>query len=161
MGNKRRIAFYFLIVSLMTVSCTVFSCIGREDEPSENESGTYRVELKYSGEYQKWTEKLTVSAIVKKNTVPTVSGIDVLSTKKVSDTEYVFEAQENLPMQKSFTTSANVKILSVNGEMHLNNTDSGEMTVGIKVFKDDRLKFELPFIFKDAGSYPYYNVNVK
>ncbi len=161
MRNKRRIAFYFLIVLLMTVSCTVFSCIGREDEPLENESGSYRVELKYSGEYQKWTEKLTVSAIVKKNTVPTVSGINVLSTKKVSDTEYVFEAQENLPMQKSFTTSANVKILSVNGEMHLNNTDSGEMTVGIKVFKDDRLKFELPFIFKDAGSYPHYNVNVK
>ncbi|WP_394675315.1 hypothetical protein [uncultured Chryseobacterium sp.] len=161
MRNKRRIAFYFLIIVLITVSYTIVNCIGREDEPSENESGTYRVELKYSGEYQKWTEKLTVSAIVKKNTVPTVSGIDVLSTKKVSDTEYVFEAQENLPMQKSFTTSANVKILSVNGEMHLNNTDSGEMTVGIKVFKDDRLKFELPFIFKDAGSYPHYNVNVK
>ncbi|WP_294208111.1 hypothetical protein [uncultured Chryseobacterium sp.] len=161
MRNKRRIAFYFLIILLITVSCTIVNCIGREDEPSENESGTYRVELKYSGEYQKWTEKLTVSAIVRKNTVPTVSGIDVLSTKKVSDTEYVFEAQENLPMQKSFTTSANVKILSVNGEMHLNNTDSGEMTVGIKVFKDDRLKFELPFIFKDAGSYPHYNVNVK
>ncbi|WP_294271543.1 hypothetical protein [uncultured Chryseobacterium sp.] len=161
MRNKRRIAFYFLIIVLITVSYTIVNCIGREDEPSENESGTYRVELKYSGEYQKWTEKLTVSAIVKKNTVPTVSGIDVWSTKKVSDTEYVFEAQENLPMQKSFTTSANVKILSVNGEMHLNNTDSGEMTVGIKVFKDDRLKFELPFIFKDAGSYPHYNVNVK
>lgn len=161
MRNKRRIAFYFLIVLLMTVSCTVFSCIGREYEPLENESGSYRVELKYSGEYQKWTEKLTVSAIVKKNTVPTVSGINVLSTKKVSDTEYVFEAQETLPMQKNFTTSANVKILSVNGEMHLNNTDPGEMTVGIKVFKDNRLKFELPFIFKDAGSYPHYNVNVK
>ncbi|MDR6516218.1 hypothetical protein [Chryseobacterium camelliae] len=161
MRNKRRIAFYFLIVLLMTVSCTIVNCIGREDEPSDNESGSYRVELKYSGEHQKWTEKLTVSAIVKNNTVPTVSGIDVLSTKKVSDTEYVFEAQESLPMQKSFTTSANVKILSVSGEMHLNSTDPGEMTVDVKVYKNERLKFELPFIFKDAGSYPYYNVNVK
>ncbi|AZA84367.1 hypothetical protein C1637_05865 [Chryseobacterium lactis] len=160
--RKKKISYIsFLIILMAAISFTMTSCSGRdEDVNTKADDPVYKVEIKYTGDLQNWEEKLSVSTSFKDNVTPTITGVSIDSSQKISDTGYIFTLPVSSPSNKTFKTSSNVIGISINGNITKKNSNAGQLTATVKVYKNNAVKFESPFVFDSTNTYPYYNINV-
>ncbi|MCJ8155097.1 hypothetical protein MKJ01_15115 [Chryseobacterium sp. SSA4.19] len=152
---------FFSILLILSVSFSVISCNDRDEEVAGNSDfSTYKVEIKYSGDIQNWEERLSISTTVKSPVEPSLKGVVVSNSEKISDAEYRFLLPQNSPFDKNFETSPNIKSIAINGNITMKNSNAQQVTAVVKVYKNNELKFESPFVFNSSNTYPYYNINV-
>lgn len=149
-----RLLLFYTIIFITFTSCRTDS----DDEKSD--TGVFRTELSYSGDVQNWNESLQITAVTNAGEIVYLTGVNAEKTEKKSNTEYVFHLPESSPQKKGFQTTNNVKMIALDGNITALNQSANELTVSVKVYKDNILKFEYQFVFNKNSNIPYYSVNV-
>lgn len=161
MKNRGVSNLLFLAIFVISALSNIISCSNRDEEINiDNNDSGYSVEIKYVGDIQNWEEKLSVSMLVESKKIPLLTGVNVDSSQKISDTEYLFILPKNLPADKMFKTSPGVTGISLNGNITMKNSNAQQLAATVKVYKNNELKFESEFTFNSTHTYPYYNINV-
>lgn len=135
------------------------NCSNRDDD-TNNDFANYSVEISYKGDIQNWKEDLNISTHVDSGVIPSVNGINTIKIEKNNDENYTFYFPIDYLKSKKIDTSKGIKEIKITGLLSPINGAAEEVTVFVKVYKNNLIKGEFSFPFNYNSSFKYYIINV-